>query len=210
MDRSRDAHKRWILCDHCDAIHRLSPEARGFFCAHCGLEQVVPERDDRPLAHPRSPTHRMGVAAYAAFLRAQDGQRAPLPPHLAPLVHVGELNPSRHTTAEGRFRQARLDLRRSPNARAREDLYWLALLLSNDHVAADELDRQRAVLETALDLVTLPRHRQVLRCMLGMHHAAAGDLDGAEAWILPCDPKSGDLQADSALRVLAAFVATAR
>jgi hypothetical protein len=72
------------------------------------------------------------------------------------------------------------------------------------------MTRLRAMYESALDVFTLPRHRQMMRGYLARNAVREGDLAAAEQWLAPCDPGSDDLETDSAFRYSRALVETAR
>ncbi|MEJ7732997.1 MAG: hypothetical protein WKG00_27845 [Polyangiaceae bacterium] len=63
--------------------------------------------------------------------------------------------------------------------------------------------------ESALDALTLPRHRQVMRGMLSRAACDEGDLEAADAWLAPCDSWSDDLETDTAYRISRAYLDTA-
>jgi hypothetical protein len=70
--------------------------------------------------------------------------------------------------------------------------------------------RQRAIYETALDILPNPNHKQVMRCNLARAAIKAGDLAAAQVWMASCNPTPVDLEADTAYRGTYAAMATAR
>ena len=76
-------------------------------------------------------------------------------------------------------------------------------------VVAKDLQRQRALFESTLDALRDPSQKQVIRCNLARSSARAGDMQSAQVWFGACDPRSADLQADTAYRVTYAYLATA-
>ena len=66
------------------------------------------------------------------------------------------------------------------------------------------------MLETSLDTLFLPRHKQVIRGLLSSAAAKEGDLQAAERWLAPCDTRSDDLETDSAYRNARAYIDTIR
>jgi hypothetical protein len=64
------------------------------------------------------------------------------------------------------------------------------------------------MIETALEYLTEPRHRQVLHCMLARNAGRVGDTTAAEYWLSLCSTHSDDLIMDSAYRFSHAWVST--
>lgn len=128
-----------------------------------------------------------------------------------PSEHPGGVLLAQHVDqAMVEWRQARAELADSGQMPAAERLFHLTRLPC-DHLASmrDEM-RFRALLETALELLTSPRHRQVLRGTLACSAARVGDLAAADAWLSGCNPKSDDIHVDTAWRFAAAYVRTVR
>lgn len=102
---------------------------------------------------------------------------------------------------------------------AAERLAWLTHALCNTMAArrivppsGDPVAERttRALLEGALEVLVLPRHRQALRGHLARGATRFGDLVSAEQWLAGCDPYSEDLQSDSPYRISRALLETAR
>ncbi len=102
------------------------------------------------------------------------------------------------------------ELRRGDSFEAAERLLVLTMLLSEHFGGKREALRQRALFESALDLFRLPRHRQVVHGLLARFASYAGDAQGAEMWLSPCNPRSADLEADTAYRLARATLDTAQ
>ena len=155
----------------------------------------------------------MDEAGRRERLRAQDGEPLRPPQTLRPLMAGGALAPHRLQEARVLWSATRDRLATNPSdLPAAEQLYVLTLLLSQ---ALDEGDRGqatrvRALTEGALEVMMLPRFRQLLRGLLARAAARAGDLRAADAWLTGCDPASEDLEMDSAYRISRAYLATAR
>src|SRR5690606_24304791 len=86
-----------------------------------------------------------------------------------------------------------------------ERFFYLTVLL----VPVVEKRAQRAILETAIELLPDEGHRHILRCMMARLAVGAGDLNAAAAWMAPCNPRPLDLPMDSAYRYAAATIAAA-
>jgi hypothetical protein len=91
-----------------------------------------------------------------------------------------------------------------------ERLFHLTVLVSEHLAAARDDERQRALLETAMELLQAPRHRQVLRGTLARNAARVGDLAAADEWLAGCNPRSDDIHVDTAWRLSKAYLCTAR
>ena len=74
----------------------------------------------------------------------------------------------------------------------------------------DQHYQVRAILESALDLTTNPRFRQLLRCMLARNAAWSGDIDAAQRWLALCNSRPLELYMDSAYRLSLAAIHTAK
>lgn len=91
---------------------------------------------------------------------------------------------------------------------AAERLLWLVRLFRNTvAVGQGDATALRGRLEASLEVLALPRHRDLVRCFPAREAIKAGDLHEAEAWLSGCDPRSEDLSMDSEYRVTAAMVA---
>jgi len=88
----------------------------------------------------------------------------------------------------------------------RERYFHLSLLVAP---FVDE-QRRRAMLETALELLSDEGHRHVLRSTLATEAARAGDLRAAEDWLQAVNPKSVDLVMHTSYCLAAATLARSR
>src|SRR5262249_21786680 len=85
-----------------------------------------------------------------------------------------------------------------------------ALKLADADRQADQPQKARAALETALDLLSDPGHRQLVRCRLAAEALAEGDLASAAGWLEGGDPAPDVIEIDSAIREVGARVKTAQ
>lgn len=143
-------------------------------------------------------------------LRTQDGRPLVPPASVATLLQNGALPAWKVDEAFAVWESSRAELSATSSFEAAERLLFLTLVLSNHLVEQGNLPRQRELLERALGPLTLPRHRQVIASMLSRSACRAGDHAAAERWLSQCDPRSDDLQSDSAFRAARAFLDTAR
>jgi hypothetical protein len=146
------------------------------------------------------------------ILRQQDGRPMLRPPGLESVVDQrGGIEAWKMNEAWMVWGQTRRHLAQMPaDIAAAERLMFLTVCLSNVLAEKGDLTGLRALYEGALEVVSLPRHRQSLRGFLTRNAAKHGDLESAQAWLAGCDPGSDELETDSPYRVSAAYLATAR
>ena len=133
------------------------------------------------------------------------------PPGLAQLIQGGRIPPHKMQAAQASWSATRAQLAAQPaDVSAAERLYFLTLLFTNTLDPSADRERIHALREGALEVMLLPRHRQLMRCYLARGAAHAGDVTAAEAWLGGCDPHSEDIDMDSAYRVTRAFIDTVR
>ena len=70
--------------------------------------------------------------------------------------------------------------------------------------------QERALLESAVELLPDARHRQILRCRLAHWAVLVGDHVAATEWLRPRNPRAADLRMDSSFRLASAALATAQ
>jgi len=155
----------------------------------------------------------MAEAERMQHLRKQDGQALHAPSTLPLALRLWH-RPDDAKKAELAIRlwqQARAALASGQATSTNErHLFFLTLALGNYWTIKHDAKRRRASLESALEACTEPLHLQVLRCDMAGEARRAGDLDAAESWLAPCDPRPLDLTMDSALRRMRALIATTR
>jgi hypothetical protein len=199
---------RVLICNQCGAPLEATVEGGAFQCRYCGAQNQVIARDDRSLLAPQQAP--IGEDERMVRLRAQDGAPAKPPASLEGLLQAGQLPPWKEQEAVTLWQATRAELRTRADYEASERLLFLTMLLTNHGAEQHDLMRQRAMLESTLDVFTMPRHRQIMRGYLSRCAAHQGDLDAAERWLAPCDPRSDNLDMDSAYRFSRALIDTAR
>ena len=206
MSTNYSARVQAILCASCGAPLPAAVPGGRIRCDHCGTINAIEGRDDSSLS---SGDDFAGTPEqYFALLRAQDGQPLAIPASVRRFLRAGRIAPERLRDALELFVATRDEVRRLRSPEAAERLYALALVLASHFAGARDHTRRRAVLETALTVLFLRRHVQVVRCMLAEAAASEGDLEAAKAWLEPCSPRTGELESDSALRVASALYYT--
>jgi hypothetical protein len=204
------AEIRIFLCEACGAPLDAPLMGGQFACTYCRATNVVGGRDERPtLGMPAMPMP-IDEGERLRRLQMQDGRPLVPPPSLMALIPHGAIEPWRVQEVFSVFQGTRKEVRATHSPDAAERLFFLTLIISNHLGSTHDDARLRAVLETALDTLELPRHRQVIRGMLSRNAVREGDLMAAERWLAPCDPRSDDLASDSSFRVSRALLDTAR
>lgn len=208
MDTTFSYKLRVHACEQCGGPVAGAVHGGTFACRYCRAQNHLAMREEgMPLA-PRAP---IPEHERIARLRTQDGKPLLPPASLAQLLPGGNLEEWKIQEAVAIWNGTRKELRGAPgNYEAAERLTFLTMVLSQHFHMRNELMQQRSVLESTLEVVTLPRHRQIMRGFLCRAAVRAGDIEGAEAWLAPCDTGSDDLQTDSAYRFSRAFLDTAR
>ena len=208
MDTTFSFQLRILLCTHCGAPLEASPAGGQIPCRYCHAVNLLSVRDNRPVfGAPQAP---ISEQERLNRLRAQDGKPLLPPPSLQALLPNGQLPAWKVQEALAVWQATRQELRVTANFEAAERLLFLTMVLSHHFVEQSDKLRQRAMLESALDVFTLPRHRQVMRGYLCRSACRLGDLQAAEQWLAPCDRQSDDLETDSEYRYSRAFIDTAR
>ena len=199
---------RVLLCEACGAPIESTPRGGHVACAYCKAQNVVRHRPKESAFAP--PSVPIDENERWRRLRMQDGKAMVPPQALLYLVQGSSLHPAKIEEAFHIYRGTRKEVTTTHSPEAAERLYFLTLML-NTHLTLTHDDvRRRAILETSLETLNLPRHEQVIRCMLATAAAKEGDLASAEDWIAPCDPMSQELEADTAWRCARAFLDTAK
>jgi len=208
MDRLADPTLRVLLCTHCTIPLEASVYGATVTCSGCGAPNTVMARDDRPLAHPQGQS--MPENVRIERLRQQDGRPLQPPPSLHGLIEGGTVPAWKVQEAFTVWQHSRREVVATHSHEASERMFFLTLILGNVLTEQGDFLRLRGLYESALDVLPLPRHKQMMRGSLARLCIRQGDFAGAERWLVPCDPRSDDLMSDSAWRVSRALVDTAR
>ena len=200
---------RVVMCKNCGAPIEASAAGGAVACSYCGASNQLVSRKEEPV-EPMAAAQQINEAQRLIMLQQQDGKPMLPPPSIQPLLQGGQLPAWKVQEAVAVWQATRKELETASNYEAAERLLFLTMILSNHFSEQDNRLHQRAMYESALEVFTLPRHRQMMRCYLARNAALEGDLQAAEHWITPCNPRSEDLQADSSYRVTRATIDTAR
>lgn len=190
---------RIVPCTTCGAPLEGLRAGGSVACRYCHSTERITPREDTPLVvGPR-----LSEADRLAHLRREDAVAAPTPPALRELVFGDRLAPWQVSEALARWQVA---LREHDSV----VLFALTRALSAHYERARSFLEERAIVEGALDELSEPRQRQVLRAILARSAALSGDLGAAHAWLASCDPTAVDLLADGTYRYAAACLETVR
>lgn len=202
------ADVRILTCPQCGAPVRLGRQGGHIQCSYCHAPLVVAPRDDAPLhqagaaAFLSEPERVQGLWAQAASFGSKE-----LPPEMREVLRGGALTAERVGAALGVWRMY-CQRASAGDFTAGELAVLMTGALSSYFAVQKDLERQRALLESALDALRDPTQKQVIRCNLARSSARVGDMQSAQVWFAACDPRSADLQSDTAYRVTYASLAT--
>ncbi|MBD3279072.1 MAG: hypothetical protein GF388_12295 [Candidatus Aegiribacteria sp.] len=200
---------RVLMCRNCGAPLKTGFAGGNVKCGYCDTVNRIVARKEAPV-EPMAAAREIFEEDRLRMLRNQDGLQPEVPQALKPLLSDGSLAEWKVNEALALWRSTCSELASSNDYAMAELLLYLTYYLAN-HFSGDEDDlRERAMYESALEVFTLPRHRQIMRGCLARQAALAGDVDDAEKWLAPCNPRSEDLESDTAYRVSKAEILTVR
>lgn len=208
MARTYTTEIRVLLCQSCGAPLEVAPQGGYVACAFCRAQNQISQRR-RDFAVP-APSLPIDENERLGRLRMQDGRPLVPPTSLMPLLQGSTFHPAKVQEAFLIYQATRQEVLTTHSPEAAERLYFLTLIANSHLTLAGDHARRRALLETSLETLTLPRHVQVIRCLLASASAKEGDFASAEAWLAPCNVASDDIDADSAFRVARAFIDTGK
>jgi hypothetical protein len=195
---------RLLMCPQCGAALDV-PEGGGHCrCDYCGAVSDWQRRAATAASTSAATDEETRLASL--WKQREQGSALEPAPEIAHLFVPGrgQMKPDCEEEALAAFQQARAELGRSANAAER--LFLLTIGLYN--AFADRQRKQRALMETAAELLAEPRHRQVLHGMMARNACRAGDLDSAQQWLGLMDRRSSDIHADSAYRLTRSYIET--
>jgi hypothetical protein len=199
---------RVLTCPQCGAPLKASPSGGQVTCGYCHASATIHARDDRPLAHVGPPVSEAG-RMQSLWAQAQAYVNTQLPMEMVQLLRQGPLTAA--TFPQGlALWQLYIQRAKAGDFQASEFATLMTGSLSSFCVMNGDEVRQRALFETALDVLPNPNHKQVMRCNLARAAIKAGDLAAAQVWMASCNPTPVDLEADTAYRGTFAAMATAR
>ncbi|MEX1368292.1 MAG: hypothetical protein AB1Z98_34495 [Nannocystaceae bacterium] len=182
---------RATTCINCGAPARVPPEGGTIECGHCRSTLVVaPRRSEAAL--PDAPPLPASAYDLAAFMASTDTAGKPWPETIPVFQRLWD------------------QARRDPDRDGGAPLFGATLMLSSGHGAVGDQVKRRAVLETALELLSDRGHRCIVRCHLARAASRLGEREAAQAWLSPCEPQGLAEAAAEQIRLTEASLANAR
>ncbi len=211
MDASYSYTFRLVPCEQCAQPIQAAPGGGMVTCSRCNAPNTVSPRDERPVtAFGMGMTQPIPEPERLMRLRAQDGKPLMPPASVMALMPGGQIPDYKLNEALTIWRSTRARLRSMQDHAAGEELMFLSIVLSQQFISQQNPAQARAMLEGALDVLSLPRHRQLMLGLLSRGASRMGDVESAERWLAPCDPVSDDLEADTSYRLGRALIDTGR
>jgi hypothetical protein len=201
---------RVLLCPQCGAPVDVSPTGGASPCRFCGAHAEMGIRDESLDLVLKPQRQAISEDERISRLRMQANKPLMPPANIMHLFESGTIPAWKIAEAVTLWQTARRDVLATGNPDAAQAIYFLAMALSGAYGDQKDVPRQRAILESSLEALRLPRHRQALRCMLSRLACRAGDVAAAEQWLGPCDPASDDLEMDTPYRFSRALIATSK
>jgi hypothetical protein len=215
-DQAHATDIRMVLCPRCGAPVTSPATGGQFQCPFCQAVGTVAARDDRPAGggSPLSPDQEK-ARVQRLWLQAQQGNEADpydLNIVVTDVAHILKTPPTefRKVWTEA-WNRATSTVQADPSPMNQRRVFWLAEVLNTtvnpERARGDEeWMHRRAVIETALDMLQDPGHRQILRGTLFGRALRSGDIAAAERWLAGCDPAPAYLSLDSDYRTSLAML----
>jgi uncharacterized Zn finger protein (UPF0148 family) len=213
------AEIRMTLCPRCGAPVTTPATGGQFQCPFCQAVGTVVARDDRQGGSPLSPDQDKARIERLRFQQQQGNSADPYDMNkvLSDVSHlIGTPAAEFRRAWQAAWNGAVTSLQLSPSDPINQRrVYWLTAMLgssANPDRGRDEAEWmwRRAVIETALDLLPDPGHRQLLRASLFGKALRTGDIASAERWLGGSDPAPAYLSLDSDYRTSQAMLDIAR
>ncbi len=203
---------RALMCPTCGAPVTMSPQGGTYQCGYCRAVGSVGARNDAPQQRPPpSPAEEQARIAKLRFQYEQGPQASPYTTFSAPtdVTHLAKLRPP-HSWGPWfeAWKYAVALLAQDPSAHNQKRVAWLAQLTTTGILDLSTSDpvRARAIRETALELLSDPGHKHLIRCALSRAACLQSDLPSAEQWLAACDPYPGNITLDTDYRLSASYL----
>jgi len=194
-----DLDVRVVACSSCGAPLEAKAEGGAYTCEYCSTVNHLVRRDPLRFAATTLPE-----SERVAALRLAVGSEKPAP-H-SDFVVDGVVPSYFRRKAREQWQSLRSEIETTHAFVLKEKLFHLTVAL----VPSLESKEQRAFLETAIDALDDERYRHLLLCQMARIAARHGEVSAAEAWLALCNPRSCDLESDTAYRYAAAVIGAAR
>lgn len=175
---------RILMCKNCGAPIEASPSGGTVPCSYCSAQNQLVSRKEEPL-EPAAAARQIDEGQRLVMLRQQDGKPMVPPASLNSLLEGGGIAEWKVQEAVAVWQNTRKELESTSNYEAAERLLFLTIAMANYYSGKGERLQQRAMFESALEVFTLPRHRQMMRGYLARSAALEGDVGAAERWLAP-------------------------
>jgi hypothetical protein len=201
---------RVLSCAQCAAPIEGTLHGGAIACQYCHANNQITARDERLDHQLIQAAPQMTEAQRFERLRQQDGQPLVPPPAFMPFLEGGGLQDHNIPAMLQQWKMAKDELARGGGFQVAERLYFATLMLRGPMSKQGQDLHVRAMIETALERMTEPRHRNVLHGFLARDATRLGDPEAGEKWLALMTPHSDDLHIDSAYRITRACVSTAK
>jgi hypothetical protein len=209
MNGAYSTDVRILTCPQCGAPVHAASAGGQVACNFCRAPLNVAPRNDATVGRMAGPAPTEAERWQGLWAQAQSFGEQPLPPEMHALLRAGPLTPERIPPALALWRSY-CQRGSAGDAAGAQYAVLLTGAVAGYFFRTQDRVRQRALLESTLDALPNPSHKQVLRCQLAGAAANTGDLQAAQTWFGACDPNSADLLADTAYRCCYANLATWR
>jgi len=201
---------RVLSCAQCGAPVQGTLHGGTFQCGYCQAQNQLAPRDERMDHQVVQQAPQMTEAQRFERLRQQDGKPLMPPPSLQPYMQGGGLAEHMIPAVQDQWRMAKQEVGQGGGFQAAERLYFATLMLRGPLSKQGRDLEVRAMIETALEVLTEPRHRAVMHGFMARDATRLGDPEAGEKWLSLMPPQSDDLHIDSAFRITRAYVSTAK
>lgn len=200
---------RVLICPQCGAPFDSHPKGGEFTCEYCHTKMTIAPRH----VHEGDSSSKKLFASEAhrfELLRSQDSKPLMPPPSIRKFNVAGSLPDSKADQAMEEWQKTRKKMEKEAAFQIEERFYFLTMMLYGQLSRKKDQRRQRALLETALELFKERRYIEEMRGMLARNAAREDDLIAATEWMEKCDSQSADIYVDTSYRFSNAYIETMR
>jgi len=202
-----DRSVRVLACPKCGAPVEVPLAGDTVACPACGTRTDHPPLDETAAIVGLTTPPPDDDDARIERLRAQDGKGLTLPTDLARFFGAST---SLLPAMQAQFAPALAEVRAGADTDVEQRLFFIAYLIGTALYPGGDDRTLRCVLESTIEATSVARYAQMLRGTLAGAAVRAGDLIGAQDWLNACEPYPNDLYMDTARRVAACNLATAK
>lgn len=198
---------RVLICPQCGAPFDSHPKGGEFTCGYCNAKISIAPRH----IHESEPSERNEFVSEAhrfELLRSQDGKPLMPPPSIRKFSVRGSLPESKADQAMQEWQKTRKELEAGGQFQVEERFYFLTMMLYGHMSHRHDQRRQRALLETAMELFRERRYIEEMKGMLARNAAREENLEAAYEWMAKCDSQSADIYVDTSYRFSNAYLST--